>query len=239
VPTAIGLYAAYWALSIRRALVGRVYRSHALWLGVLIIFLEVNSATVNLASNNTIITLALHLILFGVIAGAFAFIDSTVPVARRSDPLLRSILRWGEARILLWADIALAGIFLVNTAVSPSFNASVVAGFLGFPLFSIPLLVGAAALLIGARRSKDPVFRGSLKWFGVFLLLFLVNTVLSIIESVVFNISSYNESYSYPALVFAPVFVLAAYALYRSARSLAPMSHLSLEAAPKVEPPST
>ncbi len=160
-PAAIGFYAAYWALSIRRALVSRVYRNHALWLGVLVIFLEVNSLTVNLTSNNAIITLALHLILYSVIVFAFAFIDSTIPVARRSDPLLRSILHWSKVRIVLWVDVALAGIYLVVTAISPSFNASVAAGFLGFPLFSLPLLLGAPALLIGPEDPETQCFAGA------------------------------------------------------------------------------
>jgi hypothetical protein len=71
-------------------------------------------------------------------------------------------------------------------------------GFLGFPLFSIPFFVGAPALLIGARRSRDLLLRGSLKLFGVFLLLFFVNTVLSIVGSVVFGVSAYSETLFIP-----------------------------------------
>jgi hypothetical protein len=70
------------------------------------------------------------------------------------------------------------------------------------------------------------VLRGSLKWFGVVLLAFLFNALLSFTEMFIFNISQYDASYSYPALAFVPGAVLGAYALYRSARSLAPMSRL-------------
>jgi hypothetical protein len=67
-----------------------------------------------------------------------------------------------------------------------------------------------------------------LKWFGVVLLAFLFNAAISFTEMFIFNISQYDSSYSYPALAFVPGAILGAYALYRSARSLAPMNHLPL-----------
>ncbi|MDA4136695.1 MAG: hypothetical protein OK449_06840 [Thaumarchaeota archaeon] len=231
VPAAIGLYAAYWAFSIRRALAGRVYRNHALWLGVVCIVWEVGLPINNISSSSMIVNLALNLSLFAELAFVFAFVDSTVRVARRSDPLLRRILHWDKVRFVLWGDLALAAVYLVAAVVYPSSENSGLGGAIGFPLFLLPFIAGAPVVLIGARRSKDRVLRGSLKWFGVLLLSFLFNALLSFIEMFVFNVSQYDASFSYPALAFAPAAILGAYALYRSARSLAPMNRLSAEGA--------
>jgi hypothetical protein len=229
VPATIGLYAAFWTFTIRRALKGRVYRNHALWLGAVCIVWEVGLPLNGLSSSSEIVDLALNISLAFELAFVFAFVDSTVPVVRRSDPLLRGILHWEKARFVLWGDLVLAAIYLVIAVVAPSSENSDLGGAIGFPLFLLPFIVGAPVLLIGARRSKDRVLRGSLKWFGVLLLSFLFNALLSFIEMFIFNVSQYNSTFSYPALVFAPAAILGAYALYRSARSLAPMNRLSAE----------
>lgn len=191
----------------------------------------------NLTSTSVIVSLALSLFIFFQLAFSFAFVDSTIPVERRADPLLRGILHWDKVRFVLWGDLGLAAIYLAYGAINPSFANAGFWGAIGFPLFLLPFITGAPAMLIGARRSRDLVLRGSLKWFGVFLVLFLFNALISFIELFILNISSYDSSYSYPALAFAPAAILGAYALYRSARSLAPVNRLSLEVAPKVEPP--
>ena len=178
VPAAIGLYAAYWAFSIRGALVGRVYRNHALWLGAVCVVWEVGLPVNSISSNSVIISLALNLGLFFELAFVFAFIDSIVPVARRSDPLLRGILHWEKLRYVLWGDLGLAAIYLVLAAVEPSSENSGLGGAIGFPLFLLPFIVGGPVVLIAAGRSKDYVLRGSLKWFGVLLLAFLFNALV-------------------------------------------------------------
>jgi hypothetical protein len=226
VPASIGIYAAYWALSIRRALAGRVYRNHALWLGVACVVWEVALPFNSLSSSSMVINLALNLSLVAELVFFFAFIDSTVPVVRRSDPLLRKIFHWDKVRFLLWGDLGLAAIYLVVAAVVPSSENSGFWSAIGYPLFLLPFVVGAPVLLIGAARSKDPILRGSLKWFSGLLLAFLFNALLSFIEMFFFNVSQYDSTFSYPALVFVPGAVLGAYALYRSARSLAPISRL-------------
>jgi hypothetical protein len=192
-----------------------------------------------LTPSNVFVALAINLSTFAFLAVVFAFIDSTVPVVRRSDPLLRGILHWKQVRFALWTDLGLAAIYLVISAVDPTFPNSGLAGAIGFPLFLLPFIVGAPAILIGARRSKDPVLRGSLKWFGALLLVFLLNALLSFVELVILNISSYDATYSYPALAFAPGMILGAYCLYRSARSLAPVNRLLMtesDALPAVAP---
>jgi hypothetical protein len=235
VPAAIGLYAAYWAFSIRRALAGRVYRNHALWLGAVCIVWEVGIPANSISSNSIIINLALNIGLFFELAFVFAFIDSIVPVARRSDPLLRGILHWDKLRYLLWGDLGLAAIYLVIAAVYPSYENSGLGGAVGYPLFLLPFIAGGPVVLVAAKRSKDYVLRGSLKWFGVALLAFLFNALVSFTEMFLLNISQYDSSFSYPALASVPGAILGAYALYRSARSLAPMNRLQ-PAGPETTP---
>jgi hypothetical protein len=217
---AVFIYAAFWAFSIRRALVGRIYRNHALWLGVLSIILLSIFLTSLVPTTDRLLSIALtDAPAIAVVLGFFAFVDSTVPIARRSDPLLRSILNWGKVRFVGWSLIILVEILgvyfdITNTAGTTGFGA----GFGGLLLF----LIGAPPMLIGARRSKDPNLRGSLKWFGLALLFFIGILLVGIVESAL-NLSTYDTS----AIPYASILVLVGYALYKSARSLAPMNRLS------------
>jgi len=225
-PLSVASYGAAWAFSIRRVLVGSVYRNHALWLGVICIGLPSGLFIANLSSSNTMIFLALSLCTAAFLAFFFAFVDSTVKVARLSDPLKRWILHWRKVRFVLWGDLVLATVYLVYGAINPAWTNSGFWGAVGFPLFLLPFILGAPAVIIGARRSRDRVLRGSLKWFGAVLALFLANASISFVELVVLGISSYDSSFSYPALAFAPMTIIASYCLYRSARSLAPINPL-------------
>jgi predicted membrane protein len=235
VPATIAFYAAYWAFSIRRALAGRIYRSHALWLGSTCILLA--STGLFTYSTNSIVNTVLG-VYYGVLfVVLFAFVDSTVRVARRSDPHLRSILLWEKLRIVVWIDIAalevFQAIFVIVPLVSPTFPNSPqgvtflnIAGYL-YPVFSvIPFVAGAPALLIGARRSRDTVLQGSLKWLGVVFALIVV----SILEGNFFpsGINQFNQYYSYYAIPGGIIGILSAYAIYRSARSLAPMNRIQI-----------
>src|SRR6267143_6245272 len=88
IPAGVSIYAAYWAFTIRKALVVRIYRNQALWLGVFCVL----SAVMTFAHPyNTSQTLEELLVIFYtvVFTTTFAWVDSTIPVARRSDPLLR------------------------------------------------------------------------------------------------------------------------------------------------------
>ena len=226
VPIGIALYGAYWAFSIRRALAGRVYRNHALWLGALCIVLIVGMPLDSITSSSVLVNLGINILIFFELAFFFAFVDSVVPVARRSDPLLRRVLHWEKLRYVLWADLALAAVYLVYSGVDPNFSNGGFWGAIGFPLFLLPFIFGAPVVLIGALRSKDYVLRDSLKWFGVLIVFFLFNALISFIEIVILNISQYDSTYSLPALAFVPGSILRAYAIYRSCRSLAPVSRL-------------
>jgi hypothetical protein len=233
VPAAIALYATYWALSIRRALTSHVYRNHALWLGIVCVYVAL-TGFLSYSSVPAVIEaeFVFYATLFVVI---FAYIDSTVRVARRSDPLLRSILRWETLRLALWADVGALAVIMI-AGINPynaSYQNNYAVDILWTALVTILFIIGGPALLIGARRSRDPTLRGSLKWLGVALLL----TIASFVEGtavISLGVSQFDQFYSYQALPGAIITMLIAYALYRSAHSLAPISRL-----PAVEPATT
>ena len=70
------------------------------------------------------------------------------------------------------------------------------------------------------------------KWLGIGLLFLLVGFVLvMMIEAFIMNLSAYDMDYSFGAVPLHAVLFLFGYALYRSARSLAPLNRL-----PRIEP---
>jgi len=253
---AVGLYAAYWAFAIRGKLMGRIYRNHALWLGVLGLLIAIpTKQVIPLTSNNPFInSLAAFYGYFPwPLLIVFAFIDSSIPVMRRSDPLLRSIFHWEKLRLGLWILLAFRtalGIYvsiysptcwlstssLACTSYAMSNPAWLVAAsgmagnYIGWITLS-PLILGAAAFLIGARRSRDMMLRESVKWLGVGFLLLCPGVVLVIGIERMLNLSIYFTTYSYGAVPWEIVILLFGCALYRSARSLAHLNRL-----PHIEP---
>jgi len=232
VPAAVCLYGAYWAFSIRKALAGKKYRRHAFLLGVL-------SVLVGMVGFITYSTNQLVSDLFAVYYSVlfiftFAFIDSAVPLARRSDPLLRSVLGWDKLRVALWVDTAALVAVLVipvsltgNQPLVP--NASQLVNAFSnilWPIFAITLFAASgAALVIGARRSRDPFFQGSLKWLGLCLIAWMAVFAVDSLLFIAFpSVSTFDFYYSYYALPYGILTIIAAYFLYRCARSLAPIS---------------
>jgi hypothetical protein len=223
-------YAAYWAFSFRRALAGRIYRRHALLLGILAILF---GASVFLTySTNTIVSDIITLFSAAFFLFIFAFIDSTVPLARRSDPMLRSILSWDKLRIALWFCVGVLTVDNLLPLLSPAAANSDLGAFLEnigwFITATIVFGCSAVALVVGARRSRDPIFKGSLRWLGLLclaaVLIFAVDTGLSALPGV----TLYDFYYSYYGLPSGICAIFAAYFLYRSARALAPMSRISI-----------
>jgi hypothetical protein len=219
--TVMILYAAYWAFAIRRATVGHIYRNQALWLGVLSVIVltaivptpTTNSAIVIVLINLPVIILALVL---------FSYVDATVPVARRSDPLLRDILHWGRLRPFAWGALILAEIWgAYGQITSNNTGSSVVIGLL------LLVVIGVPPMLIGARRSMDPILRKSLKWFGLSLLT-LLGLLLVALAEVAVNLPS-PELLNYSQIPYNMVALLFGYSLYRSARSLAPINRLQTD----------
>jgi hypothetical protein len=99
-----------------------------------------------------------------------------------------------------------------------------------------PFVVGGSALLIGAKRSGDSVLRGSLKWLGLVLVLVFVNMLVSLVVINIPGVSQFDSTYSYPALPGAAVGIVSAFALYRSAYSLAPINRLQAIEAATISP---
>ena len=248
----VGLYATYWAFAIRRRLMGRIYRNHALWLGVLGIVVAVPSSFSSLTSNNLLTN---TLVTFydnapWQVVVVFAFIDSLIPVLRRSDALLRNILHWKKLRIAVWSFLTLTiivsiylSIYLptcflaadpsacITLAMGNSGWFGIIIGFWGGLAWLITLFVlipGASALLIGVARSKDAVLRESVKWLGLGLLFVLGLVLVGTVEGPILNLSYYYSTYSYGIVPWNALLILFGYALYRSARSLAPLNRLPL-----------
>jgi hypothetical protein len=230
-PAAILLYAAYWAFAIRRALVSHIYRSQALWLGAICIYLAA-SGPLGIPSNNPIVSIAMTVSVGLAFLFIFAWIDSTIRVARRSDPLLRSPLQWERLRVVLWPVLVLliAPSVYPSTSIFPAIGLLSVLGITG---------VTTVALLIGAIRSRDSALRGAMKWIGVFLLCELGNFIFGGLttSSSTSGVLTYLD-YSFPDVPSAIIVIIGFYALYKSARSLAPINRLSLEVVPKAELPS-
>jgi hypothetical protein len=236
----VSVYAAYWAFEIRRALAGRLYRSQALGIGLVALIPSV----VQIGLTGTYLNVlpgefqyALPVVAALII---YYWTDASVRAARRSDPLSRDTLHWSRLRYVLLGVIiialiygslnvsydALNGItgFTTSTSFAPSSYFFI---FIIAPII-IPLITGAVILPVAGLRSKDPVLRKHLQWFGFFALSLLTITIgLSILF--------YNPLQS--LLVQDLGCVIGGMCLYKSDKSLAPINRLSMDEVPKTEPP--
>jgi len=227
-PAAVAFYGAYWAFSIRRALTSAAYRRQALLLGLVCVLIASSAFVTN--SSNTLVYEAIVTYYAAFVLIIFAFIDSTIPVARRSDPLLRDILHWRRLRIIVWTVDAFLILLFYYLSISDNFSTTAVAPLaVNYLFLLVPAVAGAPALLIGALRSRDPALRSHLKWLGLTLVLFFISVAIGAIAGVSSAsgvISSSSPSYSLVAIVSDVFYVLAFYTLYRSARALAPINRL-------------
>lgn len=225
VPAAIGLYASYWVFEIRKSLASPLRRNLALWQGAAGVILAASAFLTY--SNNFVIYAAIVVFYSIAFAVLFAFFDSLVKVARRSDPLLRNIIHWEKTRYVGWIGVGLIAVFNSLSVALPAAQANL-AGELVTIFISIPLVIGGAGILIASTRIKDPMLKNNLKWLGLVLVFAIITDIVSLAEGLV-GISNYDVYYSYPALIGAPFWILAVYCLYRAARSLAPITHFTLE----------
>jgi len=218
-------YAAYWAFNIRRALTVRVYRNHALAVGLvslgwIVIFLDYvvvsHISTVGFTVLNILVTTAF-----------FYFIDAAVLDGRLSDPLLRDTLHWREIRRWVWVIYGVAAVAstvisayysvttgwtLENPSLAPAW-VNIVGAQLYIP---VAIVVGLAALPITAIRSRDPLLRRQLEWFAAFIVILLAGGPIP-------------STPAYAVLTFLQQLGMAV-CLYKSARSLAPVGRI-----PKLE----
>ncbi len=223
-------YGAYWALTIRKVLMTHLYRRQALWVGGVATYFVAQSAFIASAIfyNATgfyvnLLAAAFIAIGFGVI---FVWIDSTILVARRSDPLLRDTLRWSKLRYFI-GFASTVGLFfnvLLNVVFTNSSDPSYI--LLGYPpllgYIGTILFLGAIALLLSAKRSGDMTLRRHLKWFGSSAALLWVTGQAGSPWA-----RATGGSILVPIVTYS-LFAIAAYCLYRSAKSLVPLGRLSL-----------
>ncbi len=214
---AIFSYSAYWAFVIRRALQQGLYRKQALWVGLMAIYFVVLSTFLTFALTFSIDILPVNILGGAIISSGFIviflWIDSTIRVARRSDPLSRDALRWSKLRYL-WGFITIGGAI---GAMAPS----ITSGFSTVAPFGGALFVGAVALIISARRSRDATLRRHLKWTAFCIFLLWLGSQVE---------QPLSRAISDANLVQAATLTLVAvgaYCLYRSARSLVPLGHIS------------
>jgi hypothetical protein len=214
------LYGTYWAFEIRRALASPIRRNMALWQGFLGVI--VAGAEFLTYSNNFAISVVLVIYYSVFFAVIFAYFDSLVKVARRSDPLLRNIIHWEKTRYVGWIGVVLIAVFNI-LSVSPSAALANLAGDLVTVFILIPVAVGGAGILVGSTRIRDPILKGNLKWLGLALVFVILDDVANLLESLA-GLSNYEIYYSYWGLISFVFVMLAAYCFYRAARSLAPIS---------------
>jgi len=222
-PALILLYAAYWAFEIRKALASPLRRNLALWQGAVT---SIFALTVFVTySPNFAISVAIAIFYSVAFVVFFAYIDSLVRVARRSDPLLRDIIHWEKTRYVGWIGVGLIAVF---NALSVFFPNSILVGVLVVIAIAVPFVIGGAGILVGSTRIKDPVLKGNLKWLGLALVFVILAIIVGIVEAFA-GLSNYEIYYSYPALIGGAIDILCGYCLYKSARSLAPISHFPLD----------
>ena len=220
--TAVFLYGAYWAFAIRRVLLASIYRRQALWVAFLGIYFGAIGVFLTPVLTLQVNTLAIN-ILGGAFLGfgsvlEFSWIDTTVRIARRSDPSLRDTLRWSKLRYLFWI-ITIFG--AVGAIFSSAYTGISSAGPYGGTL-SGTLFFGAIALFLSARRSGDSILRRHLVWAALAILFIWI---VSQATSPLFRFVS--DPYIVQSVLY-PIVAAAAFFLYRSAKSLIPLGRLDV-----------
>ena len=229
-------YPAYWALDIRHALAVRLYRSQALGIGlvsiafgVLFTYFAIFNSLSPASSLSSWLVVVQPLMVVFIFLPTFYWVDASVLAGRRSDPLLRDTLSWSRIRRLVWAVLIFFAALLNVLFYSSKYQSNPSA--LNFEILYVvvltPLVSGSALLPIIARRSRDPSLRRHLRSFALFLVSVLVFAILFASFTAYF--------FAFPSgfarlgvLVWDAPLVTAAYFLYMSARSLAPLNKLSL-----------
>jgi hypothetical protein len=220
---ALYAYGAIWARRIGRALMTPLFKERAKWVEVVAIvfaILVASNLSIRLIDPTNFYLSFLEYCIVNV-AGivTLAWIDTTIKVSRRSDPMNRNTIKWKQLRYVVWffTFVTTGGalfsvwFFHANFFTGAGNGGAFVSGSFGWVLF------GFIALLLSYRRSRDPTLKEHLKWFGLFLfLLLIVDTVLSG-EIDLFRI------------IGEVLLAVDAYFLYRGVKSLAPNSRAPLE----------
>ncbi|HVH15936.1 MAG TPA: hypothetical protein VNA15_09495 [Candidatus Angelobacter sp.] len=99
----------------------------------------------------------------------FAWVDLTVRIARKTDPLRRDTFRWKRVRTIVWAMLVIVPSSVFGLSLPLLASNQSPSGILLLPalvtIVAIMLTTGPAPLLSGS-RSKDSTLRTHPKWFG-------------------------------------------------------------------------
>jgi predicted small integral membrane protein len=219
----IFLYTSYLSFEIRNVLAVKLYRRRALWvagIGAYFVAFFIFATVANTFSIPDETPLSVITGIFAYAGGVafFVWINSTINVSRRSDPLRRDSLHWSQLRWFF------GFLIFVGTFFGIIFNLTTLVEFVrATPLYGpvgLVLLVGGIATYRSATRSADIGLRTHLRWFGLFAILAWATTAL---ESGIFANVLIPDQTALDALSYA-IFLIGGYALYRSARSLLPAS---------------
>lgn len=206
-------YAAYWAFSVRHALAVSLYRRQAFGIGVIVLAIWTTTA---LQLSPALSTLTWEFFLLAL----FYWIDASQLASRRSDPLLRDTFHWSKLRIPLWiVELFVVGVIifvLVYSEITANVTllSEVTAGTFNNPIlnfgYGLPVILAVVCGIIflsaiAVRAKWNRTLRRHFAWFVLFLVAFLG----SLISGVPF------------------IFLIAGFALYRSAKSLVPLNQIS------------
>ena len=218
----IFLFGTYRAFSIGRVLVRGAYRNRALWSGGTMVALVLLVIASNLPPSNPLSPLSFLVIMVIL----FAFVDSSIEVAREMDFFHRSLLGWESLRKPVY--VILIGISLVGALAfifEPSNGVlSGVGVFLWFAVGAGSIAYGAAALLLGARRTPDRSMRRFVRMLGLAIIC-MVLFFTTWIPFAPFSVTVQDLGNLISEL-FVPA---AAYYLYLAVMSLSPVGHVEKE----------
>lgn len=228
-------YDAFWAYRIRSALFVRLYRNQALGILILtiafaLIFifsapavpLLIGTPSAAIKSPLLIFLIAFEISITGSFLTLFYFLDYSILIARRTDPLLRDTFNWRKARVALWIIlIALEALgFAHFIGILYNINLPAVASLFSdlVPVIFI-ILVGGILLPVSALRSRDRTLRRHLEWFGLFVFLAYAGLIPG-------DIVGAN---TLTLLVTDLIWLASGYCIYRSVKSLVPLNKLSIK----------
>jgi len=205
--------AGYTALTVRSALFVKLYRNQGLSISIAAlatcILTLVGLVTAPASNQNTPSSgpgqVLGPLVLFGLYLALFYTVDTFARVARYSDPLLRDPLHWRKIRGVVWALDFLAIAYVVALGIV---TGQETVAFI-FPI-AIPLVSGVLLISANVRRTRDPTLRRHLSWLGPFFLLSFVAFFLAFGSAQLSGLA----------------WIAAAFCLYKSAGSLAPLNRI-------------
>ena len=226
-------YTTFWALNVRKALAIRPYRHQALGIALIASTLALNDIGSTVAGyliyHNPLNAIGQGGLgfFFVFLVVLFYWIDSSAVAARRSDLLGRDILYWSKLRVVLWILVLPAPLLVIPVDIYSLFT---VGGYLpgGPPAWSLVILVpgiiippvsALVILPVILRRTTDPALRRHLKWFVLFVAVFLV------LHQFFGNQPDQTVALFYVYLGS----IVGGYCLYKSVLSLTPRRPVSLE----------